>query len=112
MIIQLSAIFFLLIVSMQAQLLTAAECRELLLLSTAFTVARGVWDGTTLLWRNYRSRRKFCPTEQNSLDVAIRAVGQQIDAGHIVSVTCDLPEGGSNGEYHLHVSFHMIRVDP
>lgn len=112
MIFQLSAIFCLLVVSMQGQLLTKAEARELFLLSLAFTVARGCWDMTTQLWRRRRRSQKKCsPTEQNPLNVAIRSVGQKIEAGHIVSVTCDSPEGGSEGTYHLHVSFHMIRVD-
>lgn len=112
MIFQLLLISCLLAVSMQAQLLTAAECRGLFLLSIGLTIARGCWDMTMQLWRKRRRSRQRCsPTEQNPLDVAIRSVGQKIEAGHIVSVTCDSPEGGPEGTYHLHVSFHMIRVD-
>jgi len=112
MIFQLSAIFCLLIVSMQGQLLTKAEARELFLLSLAFTVARGCWDLTMqLLRRRCRLRQECSPIEQDSLDVAIRAVGQQLDVGRIVGVTYDLPEGGPRGTYHLHVSLCLIPVD-
>jgi len=111
MLLQLLVIFCLLVLSTQVQWLTVAECRELFLLSLAFTVARGCWDGTMRLWKKYRSHSRCCRTKQNPLEVAIHNVGQLLNVEHLAGVTYDVSEGGPDGTFHLHVSLCLIRVD-
>jgi hypothetical protein len=75
---------------------------------------RGSKAGTMpLTTRGSHSTNQCSRTDANALDVAIRNVGQVLDVGHVLGVTYDvgLPEGGSNGVYHLHVSLCLIRVE-
>lgn len=75
---------------------------------------RGCRGGTTRLTTPGSHLTKQCSrTDANALDVAIQAVGQCLDVGRVLSVTyvVGIPEGGSNGEYHLHVSLCLIRAE-
>lgn len=75
-------------------------------------LSRGFRAGTTHSTTHSNHLTNRCsPIDAAALEVAIRGLGQQLNVEHLVGVTYDLPEGGSNGMFHLHVSFCLIRID-
>ena len=77
---------------------------------TVFVIALGLAVGKVLLKRKFRLPHRCVHIEQNLFDVAIRYVGHS-DVS-ILGFTWDGPEVVTDGEYHLHVSVSMIRVNP
>ena len=96
---------------MPVQLHFVRENLPFVLAVLTFIVAPGLEVGMMQLMKVLPSPLTRCRSEQKSVEVAIREVGQLLNVGHLSGVTYDVPQSVADGTNHLHVTFMLIRVD-
>lgn len=85
--------------------------RDLFIRHLKPTQPGGLPAGTTHSCVTTLGSAKNCSlTEAESVDVAIREIGQLLNVGSLSGVTYDVPAGVPGGTNHLHVSFMLFRV--